>query len=468
VTYPNILILDYLKRAKNSTPEVRMRAEQYINLGYQRLLTFETPGGGFDWFGSPPAKTVLTAYGLLELTDMARVAPVDEGLIDRAKRVLLQRQQPDGSWRVDAQAHDLGAVADTEAATAYVTWALAHAGGAQAAVDRGLAFLESRVNDDSDHYVLALAANAWAAASPRAETTRRLLDMLERGKRSQGQSVSWGTRLRTLTRGGGDTAEVETTALAAQAFLRGEQHAGTASAALNFLVRQRGPSGAWATTQATILALQGLVAASGGAGDREPATIQVKVNGRDAEPLQITEKNADLMQTVDLTPYLGPAENQVTLSIGGKNHPLYQLISRCYVPWTARTAPARPTVDIRVVHDRATLRQNDVLTERVTIRSNAREPLSMLIADIGLAPGFAPEAESLNDLVHRRLIDRFEVTPRQLILYLRDLAPGRQLRLPIRLRARFPVRAKTPPSTVYEYYNPTNRRVSPPARIEVF
>src|ERR1041385_6406375 len=50
-TYPNVLALDYMKRTKKSTPEVHAKAEGYLASGYQRLLTFEVPGGGFSWFG---------------------------------------------------------------------------------------------------------------------------------------------------------------------------------------------------------------------------------------------------------------------------------------------------------------------------------------------------------------------------------------------------------------------------------
>ena len=50
-TYPNVLALDYMKRTKKLTPEVHAKAEGYIANGYQRLLTFEVPGGGFSWFG---------------------------------------------------------------------------------------------------------------------------------------------------------------------------------------------------------------------------------------------------------------------------------------------------------------------------------------------------------------------------------------------------------------------------------
>ena len=76
-TYPNVLALDYMKRTKKLTPEVHAKAEGYIANGYQRLLTFEVPGGGFSWFGQAPANKILTAYGLMEFCDMSKVHDVD-------------------------------------------------------------------------------------------------------------------------------------------------------------------------------------------------------------------------------------------------------------------------------------------------------------------------------------------------------------------------------------------------------
>ena len=56
-TYPNVLVLDYLKSTNQVAPEVQMKAEQYINLGYQRLTTFEVKSsGGFSLFGGEPAR----------------------------------------------------------------------------------------------------------------------------------------------------------------------------------------------------------------------------------------------------------------------------------------------------------------------------------------------------------------------------------------------------------------------------
>ena len=44
-------IVDYIKKYRLASPQMLMRAEQYLNVGYQRLLTFERPGGGFDYWG---------------------------------------------------------------------------------------------------------------------------------------------------------------------------------------------------------------------------------------------------------------------------------------------------------------------------------------------------------------------------------------------------------------------------------
>ena len=97
VTYPNVWVLDYLKRTGQLTPESEITAHKFINAGYQRLLTFEVPGGGFEWFGRDPANICLTAYGILEFTNMDRVHPVDGAVTGRARKWLYAQQNRSGS-----------------------------------------------------------------------------------------------------------------------------------------------------------------------------------------------------------------------------------------------------------------------------------------------------------------------------------------------------------------------------------
>jgi hypothetical protein len=131
-TYPNVLALDYMKRSKKLTPEVHAKAEGYIANGYQRLLTFEVPGGGFSWFGRAPANKILTAYGLMEFYDMSKVYDVDPKLISRTQQWLAGKQQAEGSWKPDTSFINEGATnrfnSDVLRITAYIAWSLENTG----------------------------------------------------------------------------------------------------------------------------------------------------------------------------------------------------------------------------------------------------------------------------------------------------------------------------------------------------
>jgi uncharacterized protein YfaS (alpha-2-macroglobulin family) len=123
-TYPNVLAVDYMKRTKKLSPEIHAKAEGFIANGYQRLLTFEVPGGGFSWFGNAPANKILTAYGLMEFYDMSRVHDVDPKLISRTQEWLVEQQQAEGSWKPDASFINEGATnrynSDVLQITAYI------------------------------------------------------------------------------------------------------------------------------------------------------------------------------------------------------------------------------------------------------------------------------------------------------------------------------------------------------------
>src|SRR6476646_4966801 len=121
--YPNILVVDYVKKARVASPELLLKSEQYLNVGYQRLLTFERPGGGFDLWGSGPPEVWLSAYGLQEFNDMAKVWPIDLGVILCTQSWLMKQQADDGTW---SKAGEHGQIRDQGNAklllTSYVAW----------------------------------------------------------------------------------------------------------------------------------------------------------------------------------------------------------------------------------------------------------------------------------------------------------------------------------------------------------
>src|SRR5262249_26843150 len=167
-TYPNALILDYLRRTGKATPAVEKKARDYLAMGYQKLLSFEVRGGGFSWFGDAPANKVLTAYGLQEFSDMARVFPIDRRVIQRTQAFLIGQQRPDGSFAPDTRFINEGAVSrftsDVVRVTAYVALALRRTGADGPAVERAAGYVKKALaaHESDDPYTLALAAELAA------------------------------------------------------------------------------------------------------------------------------------------------------------------------------------------------------------------------------------------------------------------------------------------------------------------
>ena len=450
MTYPNVLVLQYLKKTGQLMPETQMKAENFIAEGYQRLLTFEVPGGGFSWFGNPPALVGMTAFGLMEFNDMAQVYEVDPAVIERTAAWVRQQQQGYGSW-------------GDSLTTAYVTWALAEIGqGNTPEVQTALSALRNNWRAERDPYVLSLIANAMATMNdPTAQEVLRELDGM---KITQGESVHWEGQQRTLV--GTEsvtTGSMETTALVVHAMLRAGAYPQTARAGLTYLIGKKDAFGTWQSTQATVLALKAFIlAAAEPGGAAEPGQVTVSVDGMAQAPIYITPENADALYSVVFDD-VSLGDHSVAFQVQGGGNLMYQVTTDYYLPWhEAPPETGAGEMDITVDYDRTRLAVNDVITARaqITLRRNA--PAVLALVDLGVPPGFSVEASDLERLVESGVIQRFELTGRQIILYIENLRPNYPLQVTYRLRARFPIKAKAPASVAYDYYSPEGAETEAP------
>ena len=64
-------------------------------------------------------------------------------------------------------------------------------------------------------------------------------------------------------------------------------------------------------------------------------------------------------------------------------------------------------------------------------------------------------------------LSKFSLTATQALLYFDSFAPGDTVTLKYRLRAKYPIRARTFKSRVYEYYDPEISSVAQPVQLEV-
>jgi hypothetical protein len=483
--YPNILVADYMKRTRTGSPATLMKAEQFLNVGYQRLLTFERPGGGFDWWGRGEPLVWLSAYGLQEFNDMAKVYPVDPGVIRRTQAWLMRQQAADGTWSKIGATHGVSIerMGDPKLLlTSYVAWSLLDSmpRGANwkktdehARLKKAIDFIRAEAPKAENAYILALAANALASWDAKDDSThaalKRLLQKLEAKKQSKPEwkAISFPAQGQSLSYARDDSLTVETTALAVLAMLKHGGFTGSVNQALTYLVKSKGPGGTWGSTQATILALKALVAGAGGTPHKGTVAFTIKVNGHAAGRGEVTEANADVLQQFDLRQHVRAGRNEVALEAAGETGLMYQVVARHYEPWARAAEPKAPVLAVDVSYDRARLSTSDLLRAKATLRYNGKVPTYQVIVDLAVPPGFTADPGDFAELVGAKKVERFTLTARQVTLYLGDVKPGSVHVFEYGLRPKYPIKAKTPVSVAYEYYTPANRATSRPVALVV-
>ncbi len=469
VTYPNILILNYLRQTEQIKPDIEMTAEEYISLGYQRLLSFEVEGGGFSWFGDAPANKVLTAYGLMEFNDMAKVHEIDERLIQRTANWLKSKQNKDGSWSPDKQylhAESWSKIQKNEILpTAYILWSLGEIGESDQSITRGLSFLEKNLNAAKDPYMLALVANAFVANQPKSKITVKVLKKLIGMAKEKDDAVWWESDIPSITFSKGKGADIEATGLAAYALVKSGKFSDIATRALTYLIRSKNASGMWHTTQGTVICLRALVAALGGMTEDIDARVIVTMNGKEIKRLKVNKENADLMHQIDLNEGL-KQKNRIEIALEGKGNFLYEICQSYYLPWKIVPRPQIPGFEIAVDYDRTELRINDLVKVDVQIKLRRQGTAQLVMVDLGIPPGFEVQTPDLDELVGKK-IQKYTITPRQLIIYLDKVSSNKPVKFAYHLRAKYPIRAKVSSSRVYEYYNTNNQGVEPPIEMKV-
>jgi hypothetical protein len=471
-TYPNVLILDYLRRSGQLTKAVERRAKQLINEGYQRLISFEVDGGGFSWFGKAPAHRILTAYGLMEFYDMSKVHPVDPKLITRTQHWLAAKQNLDGSWDPDSYNIADGATnnytKDKLRITAYIANALRHTRYRGKVLSRALSYVRKNAGKAKDPYTLALLGNLMAPDADRA--ARGVMERLWRSRRATKRGLVFEPPRSTLTYGAGRSGSIETTALAALAFL--SRRSGALPRGLDrvidTIVASKDSFGSWYSTQATILSLRALLLQQQRNRSRPEGKVQILVDGRQRGSVKLVGR--DRAHQIDLTPYARSGRHQVALRFAGRGNVQYQLVGRYWLPRRRTRTPARTPVRklaIQTYFDRQQVKRGGKLRLNVVVRNNSLSKVEMPLVTLALPPGFAIHEKDLTSLVRRGRADKVQRVGSRALIYLTKLRGNQRIHFSVGLRGKYPLRVQARPSVVYEYYRPENRAESRPRTLRV-
>jgi hypothetical protein len=480
--YPNLLVLNYLKETDQAKPEVARRAQDLMARGYQTLTSFECLNSGknqkegYEWFGgTAPAHEALTAYGLMEFRDMAKVYDVDKAMLVRTQKYLMDQKDGKGGFKRNPRALDTFGRAPDNITNAYIVWALTES-GKEDNVTQELNTLAEQAKTSKDPYFLALVAHSLLNRD-RLDEGVALLKKVADVQQPDGHLDALET---SITGSGGRDLQIETTALALHAWLkskRPELFNKNIQSAVKWVGQQRGGFGGFGSTQSTILALKALIAyakankktAEAGdlivyLGDKEVARQHFPAGAEEAVTLGL--KDAEKL--------LKPRKNSLRVEVTGKNVFPYTATwsYRTIKPASAENCPVKLTTHL----DRESASEGETVGLNVQVENKSGKGQGMTVAIIGLPAGLTlPEdMKQLKDMARLREggtkrgdIDAWETRGRELVLYWRDLAPDKKIEVNVQLICRVPGEYQGPASRAYLYYNADTKCWVEPLRIKI-
>lgn len=459
-TYPLVMAQQYFLSHQGVDPSLVERSSEILDKGYQRLLGFECSGGGFEWFGSDPGHDALTAYGLLQFTDMAQVRHVDPAMLQRTRAWLLAQRDGSGGYARKTQTLHTW-LADPEVAYPYNTWALL-AAGVDADLTREIAWVRAAAERTRDTYVMALAANALALGGDR-EAADHLLDNLAGRQTGNGSLTGAAT---SVVGSGGEALAIETTALAVLAWLQNPRYAEQVEKSIQYLA-ETCKAGRFGSTQSTVLALRAIVAYDQSrAKPKAPGSLQLIVDGTPLGPaVEFTADTQGVIELPDAAAVLRPGKHQLQIRMTDGSQMPYSIALKYH-----RLQPATSTacqVHLEVALRDAAVGEGDVTEAAVAVVNRTGETLPMPVAILGVPGGLEVHHDQLKELVKAEKIAAYEVLGRDLVLYWRALQPEERIELPIRLIAAVPGTYTAPASRAYLYYTDEHKHWTPGLQVEI-
>ena len=447
-----VLGVSQIRRTSDEEAQHRAKvvadATDKLDRGYKRLTGFECQPKGSAWGGEDPGHEALTAYGILEFTDMAKVRSVDADMLSRSKAWLMKQKDGKGGFpRARRALHTR--LEDKDTSDAYITWALLEAGQSPKDLQAEISRVRSAGESSGNSYVIAVASNVMQLAGDKAAATKFLAKLAS--KQDDKGMVGGGTQ--SIVGSTGISLGIETTAFAVVGWLR----SGSAEFTPNVEKAIKGLSeaskdGSYGATQSTVLALRAVLEYDRvRSASRKPGSVQLLVDGKPlGAPVKYDGNTQTELTFPDASELLASGAHSIELVQTGGGQ----------LPWSVSVKSFRVKPDsspetkvgLEVALSKASLNEGDVVeaTARVTNLTDAQLPT--VVAIVGVPGGLEPRVDQLKELVKAKSIDAYEVRGRDVVLYWRGMTPKETRRVPVSLVAAVPGKYVGPASRAYLYY----------------
>ncbi|XP_068852578.1 alpha-2-macroglobulin-like protein 1 [Aphelocoma coerulescens] len=461
---PNIYIQQYLEKTGQLLPDIRAKAQGFLQSGYQRELRYKHDDGSYSAFGKSDRKgnTWLTAFVLKSFGQARAYVAIEERHITDALRWLRRHQRDSGCFRSVGKLFNnalQGGVSDELSLSAYVAAAMLELGlpTQEPAVSSALKCLEASPTDNP--YTQALLAYVFGLAGLREQQRAQLQRLAQHSVSADGQ-LSWrrkgqAQKVPEPSWAAAAPAEVEMTAYVLLAYLSqpsvSPADLDTAARIVRWLCKQQNPYGGFASTQDTVVALQALAKyAALTYGSNGDFMVTVTAPKGTAQDFVLDSSNRLVLQRAALPELPGT----YGLRARGQGCALVQVTLRYNVP----PPPSTGAFELRVQTEPLPGTQNPQFLLRLWARYSGERPVTnMVVIEAKLPSGYSPDKKSVAELKMQSLVKKVEVQPDQVTIYLEQLSKQEKT-FSFRAQQDFPV-SNLQPATVslYDYYETGDR-----------
>ncbi|MGE8513995.1 MAG: TonB-dependent receptor plug domain-containing protein [Chryseobacterium culicis] len=433
--YPNIFILDYLKSSKKINTATENEVIKNMKKGFQKMLSYKNKDGGFGYFNSEESDVSLSAFALLEFTDLKKYVNQDAKLIHGLSSFILSKKNGNGLFEVRRGYESKKEFSEYSwSRNMYVVYVLSKL-GLKNEIEDSFKVMMKRALVTKDSYQLALLANAAAHLGKQAEydDLMKILDQQYESKKIKSQI--------TFTGSWGISADAETLSLYIMALQKDEKlNQLKIAEAADQLISFNGYYG-FGSTQATTLAVQAL---------SEFFSKNEQLFG--VERPVITINKANTSPIISLSSAYKAGENRINIHYPTKNGLPYKLEYQYY------TLQAPESKDIPLIMDTklkpGASKVGETRRMTVTIKNKINGQLPMTIAKIGIPAGLTLQNALLKDLIDKKQVSYYEIFDNYLVLYWEHFNAEETKTINLDLKVEFAGNYTGKSSNVYLYYMP--------------
>nr|UFX77148.1 alpha-2-macroglobulin isoform C [Biomphalaria glabrata] len=478
---PNIFALKYLTETRRITDEIKSKALKFMEVGYQRELTFRHIDGSYSAFGDkdPQGSIWLTAFVVKSYAQAQPYIYIDEKDLQVSLKYLHLNQLETGCYRETGRvlgSYMMGGLKGDNkeeesftALTAYVVIALLTAGvnssqpGIYGAMECINADFDS-LREQMDPYALALVAYANALYAPSSHRTSEIIAALEAVARTEGDFKYWARKdfqpkvSNSWYTYSMPSAEVEMTAYVLLTYIKlfGPRAVERTHNIAMWLSKQRSPYGGFSSTQDTVVGLNALSEYSRLAFNGGKTELKVSITGsklKQTFSLSQKKKTTLLLHRASI-PVL---PNQISLISEGEGCALvqfsvfYNKLSKEFKDKSSFHLEVNPS-HYKPNKDKCDHRS---IVISAGTKGKARETSGMVLIELKLVTGWTPLPESLTKIQLRFVdIKKIEYNENEgLIAFYFDQLSGKPIEFTLDVKQDLELGVSNPkPADVKVYY----------------